>query len=129
MTAVAALGLVRKPAPADQAGAVLTQAVAVQASAIVLVAGVPLIEMPADQSATDTSGNGPKKPAAESITGQRAAGTADDRADRTVTAAALMVIIAIVAVVGMPLVVVARILIALGKRWRRNDKRSGHQYN
>ncbi len=85
------------------------------ALATVLVTGVPLIEMPADQGATNAAGNGPKKPAAERITGQRTAGTADDCADRTVTAAALMMIIAIVAIIGMPLVVVARILIALGK--------------
>ena len=129
MTAVAASGRVQPPAPADQAGAVLTQAVALQASTIVLVAGVPLIEMPADQSTTDASGYGPEKAAAERITGQRAAGTANNCADRTVTAAALMVIIAIVAVVGMTLIVVPRVLIALGKRWRRNDKRSGHQCN
>ena len=85
--------------------------------------------MPADQSTTDASGYGPEKPAAERITGQRAAGTADDCADRTVTAAALMMIIAIVAVVGMALIVVARVLIALGECRRCNNKRSGHKSN
>ena len=127
MTAVAASGRVRPPAPADQASAVLTQAVAVQASTIVLVAGVPLIEMPTDQSTTDASGYGPEKPAAERITGQRAAGTADDCADRTVTAAALMVIIAIMPVVGMTLIVVTRVLIALGEYRRCKNKRSGQR--
>ena len=91
---------------------------------------MPLIEVPAYQGATNATSDGAKNSAAKGVTGQRAACTASDGANRTVTPAALVMIIAIPTIIAMPLVVVARVLIAwalsncrcCGDEWRRYER-------